>query len=176
MKKISTFITLLFMLVVGESYSSDSQTGILDAEQTYLYISSTLNTFRTTGRLVNNPGIDGADLESFLELLEYYSDQFSEEFNAESSMCEFYLSPENSRMTIEEKAQVSFSFLKSLEERVEHYLSVNKDFKEELADEFGTFLLDNINQVKKQSVSHQRLPSSLLDEAAVISFLDSMCV
>ena len=53
---------------------------------------------------------------------------------------------------------------------------VNKDFKEELADEFGTFLLYNINQVKKQSVSHQRLPSSLFDEAAVISFLDSMCI
>ena len=53
-------------------------------------------------------------------------------------MCGYYLNPENSRMTIEEKAQISFSFLTSLETRVEQYLTVNEDFQEELAEEFGT--------------------------------------
>ena len=175
MNKKSNFIVLLFLLV-GNVNGSGAQNKITDAEQTYLYISSTLYAFKTTGRLVNNPGVDGSDLESFIELLEFYSSQFSSEFNSESSVCEFYLDPENSRVTIEERAQVSFSFLRSLEERVEHYLSVNGDFQEELAEEFGTFLLDNINQAKKQSASHLRLPSSSFDEAAVINFLDSTCL
>ena len=175
MNKKSTFITLL-VLLVGSISISNAQTEIIDAEQTYLYISSTLYTFKTTGRLVNNPGVDGSDLESFLELLEFYSDEFSDEFNSDSSMCEFYLNPENSRMTIEERAQVSFSFLRSLDERVEHYLFVNGNFQEELAEKFGTFLLDNINQAKKQSASHLRLPSASFDEAAVVNFLDSTCL
>tara|TARA_B100000945_G_C20330372_1_gene572089 strand:+ start:389 stop:916 length:528 start_codon:yes stop_codon:yes gene_type:complete len=175
MNKKSTFIALL-VLLVGSISISNAQTEIIDAEQTYSYISSTLYTFKTTGRLVNNPGVDGSDLESFLELLEFYSDEFSDEFNSESPMCEFYLNPENSRMTIEERAQVSFSFLRSLDERVEHYLFVNGNFQEELAEKFGTFLLDNINQAKKQSASHLRLPSASFDEAAAVNFLDSTCL
>ena len=155
---------------------SNAQVEITDAEQTYSYISSTLNTFRTTGRLVNNPGIDGSDLESFLGLLDNYFDQFSSEFNSESRVCEFYRDPENNKMTIEEKADISFSFLRDLEERIEHYIAVNEDFLEQLAEEFGTFLLDNINEIKENSNSYQRLPSSSLDEAAVISFLDSNCI
>ena len=173
MKNKLKFATLTLVLFYFKS--GLAQTEISDAEQTFVYISSTLNTFKTTGRLVNNPGIDGSDLESFIELLEYYSEEFSKEFNADSAMCGYYLNPENSRMTIEEKAQISFSFLNSLGTRVEHYLTVNEYFQEELAEEFGTFLLDNINELKLQSVSHLRLPSSELDEAAVISFLDSTC-
>ena len=175
MNKKSTFIALL-VLLVGSISISNAQTEIIDAEQTYSYISSTLYTFKTTGRLVDNPGVDGSDLESFLELLEFYSDEFSDEFNSDSSICEFYLNPENSRMTIEERAQVSFSFLRSLDERVEHYLFVNGNFQEELAEEFGTFLLDNINQAKKQLASHLRLPSASFDEAAAVNFLDSTCL
>ena len=173
MKNKLKFATLTLVLFYFKS--GLTQPEISDAEQTFVYISGTLNTFKTTGRLVNNPGIDGSDLESFIELLEYYSEEFSKEFNADSAMCGFYLNPENSRMTMEEKAQVSFSLLNSLETRIEHYLAVNEDFQEELAEEFGTFLLDNINELKLQSVSHLRLPRSELDEAAVISFLDSTC-
>ena len=166
-------ITLTLLLVY--SNSGLAQVGVSDAEQTFAYISSTLNTFKTTGRLVNNPGIDGSDLESFIDLLEYYFAEFSDDFNAESAMCGYYLNPENSRMAIEEKAQVSFSFLKSLEARIKKFLAVNEDFQEELAEDFGTFLLDNVNELKPQSVSQLRLPSSLFDEAAAINFLDSSC-
>ena len=171
----NTFTLVSLTLVLFYFKSGLAQTEISYAEQTFAYISSTLNTFKTTGRLVNNPGIDGSDLESFIELLERYSEEFSKEFNADSAMCGYYLNPENSRMTIEEKAQISFSFLSSLETRIEHYLAVIEDFQEELAEEFGTFLLSNINEFKVESVSHLRLPSSELDEAAVISFLDSTC-
>ena len=173
MKNKLKFATLTLVLFYFKS--GLAQTEIFDAEQTFVYISSTLNTFKTTGRLVNNPGIDGSDLESFIELLEYYSEEFSKEFNAGSVMCGYYFNQEKSRMTIEEKAQISFSLLSSLETRIEHYLAVNEDFQEELAEEFGTFLLDNINELKLQSVSHLWLPSSALDEATVISFLDSTC-
>ena len=102
MKNKLKFATLT--LVLFHLNSGLAQTEISDAEQTFVYISSTLNIFKTTGRLVNNPGIDGSDLESFIELLEYYSEEFSKEFNADSAMCGYYLNPENSRMTIEEKA------------------------------------------------------------------------
>ena len=167
-------ITLTLLLVY--SNSGLAQVGVSDAEQTFAYISSTLNTFKTTGRLVNNPGIDGSDLESFIDLLEYYFAEFSDDFNAESEMCGYYLNPENSRMAIEEKAQISFSFLNSLEARIEKFLAVNEDFQEELAEDFGTFLLNNVNELKPQSVSQLRLPSSLFDEAAAINFLDSSCL
>ena len=167
-------ITLTLLLVY--SNSGLAQVGVSDAEQTFAYISSTLNTFKTTGRLVNNPGIDGSDLESFIDLLEYYFAEFSDDFNAESEMCGYYLNPENSRMAVEEKAQISFSFLNSLEARIEKFLAVNEDFQEELAEDFGTFLLDNVNELKPQSVSQLRLPSSLFDEAAAINFLDSSCL
>ena len=166
-------ITLTLLLVY--SNSGLAQVGVSDAEQTFAYISSTLNTFKTTGRLVNNPGIDGSDLESFIDLLEYYFAEFSDDFNAESEMCGYYLNPENSRMAVEEKAQISFSFLNSLEARIEKFLAVNEDFQEELAEDFGTFLLDNVNKLKPQSVSQLRLPSSLFEEAAAINFLDSYC-
>ena len=165
----------IFTLVLFYFKSGLAQTEISDAEKTFVYISGTLNTFKTTGRLANNPGIDGSDLESFIELLEYYSEEFSKEFNADSAMCGYYSNPENSRMPIEEKAQISFSLLNSLETRLEYYLAVNEDFQEELAAEFGTFLLDNINELKLHSVSYIRLPTSELDEAAVISFLNSTC-
>ena len=174
MKKILNFSALA--LLVTCPYVSNAQVEITDAEQTYSYISSTLNTFRTTGRLVNNPGIDGSDLEAFLDLLDNYFGQFSSEFNSESNVCEFYRDPENNKMAIEERAAISFSFLRDLEERVDHYITVNEDFLEQLAEEFGTFVLDNINELKENSSSYQRLPSSLFDEAAVISFLDSNCI
>ena len=174
MNKILNFSALA--LIVTCPYVGNAQVDITDAEQTYSYIASTLNTFRTTGRLVNNPGIDGSDLEAFLDLLDDYFGQFSSEFNSESRVCEFYRDPENNKMTIEEKADISFSFLRDLEERIEHYIAVNEDFLEQLAEEFGTFLLDNINEIKENSSSYQRLPSSSFDEAAVISFLDSNCI
>ena len=88
--KFATLTLVLFHLTSGLA-----QTEISDAEQTFVYISSTLNIFKTTGRLVNNPGIDGSDLESFIELLEYYSEEFSKEFNVDSAMCGYYLNPEN---------------------------------------------------------------------------------
>ena len=36
----------------------------------YSYVRDTLTTFETTGRLEPNPGIDGADIEAFVALLE----------------------------------------------------------------------------------------------------------
>ncbi|MBS24961.1 MAG: hypothetical protein CMQ28_04900 [Gammaproteobacteria bacterium] len=137
---------------------------------------STLRTFRETGRLVNNPGVDGSDLEAFIELLDFYYDQFSSGFNSDSAMCRFYRDPDNGRMTIEERAEISFSLLRELPDRIERYITVDEDFQNELADEFGTFLLDNINQIKIASLSNQQLPSSEFDEAAVISFIDSACI
>ena len=88
-------------------------------------------------------------------------------------MCRFYRDPDNGRMTIEERAEISFSLLRELPDRIERYITVDEDFQNELADEFGTFLLDNINQIKIDSLSNQQLPLSEFDEAAVISFIDS---
>jgi len=139
-------------------------------------VHSTLSTFRDTGRLVNNPGVDGSDLEAFIELLDFYYEQFSSGFNSDSAMCRFYRDPDNGRMTIEERAEISFSLLRELPDRIERYITVDEDFQNELADEFGTFLLDNINQIKIDLLSNQQLPLSEFDEAAVISFIDSACI
>jgi len=166
-------VAVLFFCWVS---NSSAQSTIASAEASFSYVASTLQSFRNTGRLANNPGIDGADLEAFIDLLEFYYDQFSSGFSRNSPMCQFYMDPENSRMTIEDKAALSFSFLRDLEDRVELYLSVDEEFQNQVVDEFGSFLLDNINEDKLQSSNSQRLPSSEFDEAAVISFIDSMCI
>jgi len=149
--------------------------GIEDAQASFTYISSTLETFRGSGRLVNNPGIDGSDLEFFIALLEESHLSFSKEFNSESAMCLFYRDPENGRMTIEERAQLSLSFLRDLADRITLYISANVEFKDDVDDQFGRIVLDDINVIKLDAVSNQRLPSSAFDEAATINFLDSMC-
>ena len=91
-------------------------------------------------------------------------------------MCQFYMDPENGRIEIEEKARLSFSFLPELEDRVNYYLVVDREFQENLETEFGSLLQANVNQQKLSSRSNQRLPSSEFDEAAVINFLDSACI
>ncbi|PCI74983.1 MAG: hypothetical protein COB20_13980 [SAR86 cluster bacterium] len=149
--------------------------GIEDAEASFNYISSTLQTFRGSGRLVNNPGIDGSDLEYFIALLDGARLSFSGAFNSESAMCRFYRDPENGRMTIEERAELSFSFLRDLADRITLYISANAEFKQSVEDQFGRIVLDDINEIKLESVSNQRLPASAFDEAATINFLDSMC-
>ncbi|NKB34056.1 MAG: hypothetical protein GKR91_13255 [Pseudomonadales bacterium] len=163
----------LFSVFIG---ISAAQSTIESSEASFRYIASTLQTFRNTGRLVNNPGVDGADLEAYIEVLDYHYAQFSSGFNPESAMCQFYRDPENGRMTIEERAEISFSLLRDLEDRIARYLAIDEEFQNEIADEFGTFLLDNINELKMESVANQRLPSSQFDEAAVISFIDSVCI
>ena len=52
--------------------------GIEDAESSFSYISNTLQAFRESGRLVNNPGIDGSDLEFFIALLDESHLQFQQ--------------------------------------------------------------------------------------------------
>lgn len=167
---------VLFFSICAYASDVSAQFSLASAESSFKYINSTLQTFRNTGRLVNNPGVDGSDLEAFMDVLEFYYDQFSGEFNSESSMCAFYLDPENGRMTIEERAELSFSFLRDLDDRISRYIETDEEFQNEIADEFGTFLLDNINELKLESVSNQQLPSSVFDEAAVINFIDSVCV
>jgi len=155
--------------------AGNAQSAIKDAEQSFNYISSTLNVFQASGRLVNNPGIDGSDLEAYLDLLQYYYDEFSRDFNRDSSMCAFYRDPENNRMTIEEKAKISFSFLSDLDDRVDHFITTNDSFQNQLADEFGTFLLDKVIELKAESTASQGLPASVVDEAGMIGFIDSAC-
>ena len=107
MKKFTSLLLITFSIYLN---SLKAQSTIEDAEQSFNYISSTLYTFQTTGRLVNNPGVDGADLEAFIDLLRLYYDEFSREFNRNSMMCQFYRDPDNGRMTIEQRAEISFSF------------------------------------------------------------------
>ena len=168
-KRLHALVLIILPLCVN------AQTVINDAEQSFSYISSTLDTFESTGRLVNNPGIDGSDLEAYLDLLRYYYDEFSRDFNRDSSMCDFYRDPENNGMTIEEKAEISFSFLSDLDDRVDHYIVTNDSFQNELAEEFGTFLLDNVADLKAGSKANHGLPASVVDEAGMISFIDSAC-
>ncbi len=166
---------LAFMILPLCANVGNAQSAVNDAEQSFNYISSTLNAFQASGRLVNNPGIDGSDLEAYLDLLRYYYDEFSRDFNRDSPMCDFYRDPDNSRMTIEKKAEISFNILSDLDKRVDHYIVTNDSFQNQLADEFGTFLLDNVVELKAQSTTSHGLPASVVDEAGMISFVDSAC-
>ena len=148
---------------------------IADAEASFTYISSTLQTFRATGRQADYPGFDSSDMEDFVALLDESYLRFSRDFNSESAMCRFYRDPENGRMTIEERAELSFSFLRDPDARVTRFLAANAKFKSSIEERFGRIVLDNINARKLESLSNQWLPSSAFDEAAKINFLDSMC-
>lgn len=166
---------LLCSFSIQSSLAADSTASLASAEASFRYIASTLRSFRDSGRLVNNPGIDGADLEEFFRFLSDFYAQFSRDFGADSAMCQFYTDPENSRMTIEERAEIGFSFLWDTDDRVARYLAVDGDFQETMEREFGSILLANINTIKQEAISNQRLPTSNFDEAAKINFADTAC-
>ena len=52
----------------GQDDSVDAER--LSSLKLYSYVRDTLSTFETTGRLEPNPGIDGADIEAFIALLQ----------------------------------------------------------------------------------------------------------
>ena len=170
-----TATALLLFSTLQSAVAADSDPSINAAEASFRYIASTLRRFRDSGRLVNNPGIDGADLEEFFSLLNDFYTRFSRDFGADSAMCQFYTDPENSRMTIEDRAELGFSFMLELDDRLARYIQVDRDFQEAVEKEFGSILLANINAAKGAIVSNQRLPTSEFDEAARINFADTAC-
>ena len=171
--KFQLLAVVLFLLFSSKSVMA--QDSLASAESSFKYITNTLDKFHSTGRLVNNPGIDGADLEAFMEYLQEFYQQFSQGFNSESAMCSFYRDPENGRMTIAERAEVSFSYLRALDARVDRFIAIDEQFQNMLEKQFGSILLANITAIKADSISNQQLPASEFDEAAMISFLDTMC-
>lgn len=166
---------LIVLLGLG-GFSAAQDEGIASAEQSFHYLAATLQTFRNSGRLVNNPGIDGADFEHFIELLEEFHSRFLSGIGPDSALCRFYRDPENGRMTIEERAEIAYGFLPSLENRLRRYLEIDAAFQQAVANSFGTRVLDRINQIKTESVSNQMLPTWEYDEAARINFADGMCI
>jgi hypothetical protein len=145
------------------------------ADKAFAYIKSTLDTFNGSGRLVKNPGIDGADLEAFVDVLSEFDLAFRREFSSNSAMCTFYLDPENARLTIEERAEIAFSTLSSLAKRRAEYSAIAEEFSARIESEFGSIVLGNIEELENVAVSYLRLPSSNFDEAAQISFIDAAC-
>ena len=174
--QVKVLMSILIAITSSWSIAQTTRSTIDSAETSFKYIATSLQVFRTTGRLVNNPGIDGADLEAYIELLDTYYEEFSSGFGSDSSMCKFYLDPDNGRMTIEDKAELSFSFLRSLEDRIALYIEIDAEFQDTVVQEFGSFVMRNINEAKVTTLSNQRLPSTDFDEAAVISFIDTMCI
>ena len=170
-----TATALLLFSTLQPAVAADSDPSINAAEASFRYIASTLRRFRDSGRLVNNPGIDGADFEEFFSLLSDFYIRFSRDFGADSAMCQFYTDPENHRMTIEDRAELGFSFMLELDDRLARYIQVDRDFQEAVEKEFGSILLANINAAKGAIVSNQRLPTSEFDEAARINFADTAC-
>ncbi|MEX0962475.1 MAG: hypothetical protein WDZ52_00330 [Pseudohongiellaceae bacterium] len=154
---------------------SHAATAIDDAEASFVYISSTLQTFKGSGRLLENPGIDEADSAHFIAALEQAYQRFSRDFNSDSAMCSFYRDPENGRMTIEERAELSFLYMRNMDDRLALFRAANAEFQQAITDQFGRRVLDNINGMKLHSVSNQWLPAAEFDEAARINFLDAMC-
>lgn len=153
-----------------------AQSELASAEASFQYIANTLQTFRRTGRLANNPGVDGSDMEHYLELLQIWYEEFRRDFGPDSAMCTFYLSPENGRMTIEERAELSFGMLRNLTERNARYIAVDIEFQSEVEEHFGSRLLEAINVAKVSITSNRRLPSANFEQSVIINFLDTSCV
>jgi hypothetical protein len=65
--------------------------------------------------------------------------------------------------------------LRDLPARLDRYISIDQDFQDEVEIQFGSILKDNINVIKLDAVSNQRLPASEFDEAAKINFADTAC-
>ncbi len=145
------------------------------ADNSFAYIKSTLDTFNGTGRLVKNPGIDGADLEAFIAVLNEFDGAFREEFSQTSAMCRFYLDPNNARLTIQERAEIAFSTLSDVERRGAMFKRLAQEFAAKIQEEFGRLVLENIQEFEKTAVSYLQLPSSDFDEAAQIAFIDGAC-
>lgn len=172
MRKILTTAVLFLSLSAAHGVEEND---LSSAQASFKYLSTTLRVFNDTGRLVNNPGIDGSDLEEFVKLLRNFYEEFQSGFGPRSAMCDFYLDPENGRMTIEERAEIAFSLLRDLPARRDRYLALDEEFQEQLEVEFGSILLRNITDLKMDSISNQRLPASEFDEAAKINFADTAC-
>ncbi|MFK7864198.1 MAG: hypothetical protein AB8B95_08250 [Pseudohongiellaceae bacterium] len=164
------------LLFNGSAFSQSEPLEVESAMQTYRYLTSTLRMFTNTGRLLNNPGIDGSDLEPFVDMLVLYRGHFDANFSINSAMCQFYLNPENGRMTLEEKAEIALSFLPSLDVRILRYVEIDSDFKRTMELEFGGLVLEKIEDLKKTVESSQQLPTSNFNEAAAVTFIDSACV
>jgi len=166
---------LRILLPLSQSLSAaEPAQEIADAEASFHFIVTTLQT-RSEDSLPSGLGIDATDHARFVALLEVTYQGFSRDFNSESAMCRFYRDPENARMTIEERADLSRLYLRDLDARLERIVAANAAFKNALVEQFGSELLADINVAKQSAVSNQRLPTSRFDEAALISFLDAMC-
>ena len=59
MRAIRFNFAFIFLFFIAKA--SSAQSTIAGADASFSYIASTLQLFRNTGRLVNNPGIDGAE-------------------------------------------------------------------------------------------------------------------
>jgi len=169
------FVVALLIGSAGSPGLAAEQDALASAEASFIYIASTLQTFHRTGRLAENPGIDGADLEHFIELLETFHAEFRRDFGRDSAVCTFYMDPNNSRMTIEDRAELSFSMLRNLSDRNARYVAVDAEFQAEVEDHFGGRLLAAINDTKETAVSSQRLPSAAFEQSRIINFLDTAC-
>ena len=173
MKQFKLLVLILPVLIFG---SGLAQIDNGSAESTFKYLANTLQVYRTTGRIAVGLGLDGADYEHFLAIVEGAYEEFSRDFSSDSAMCQFYLDPENFRMTIEGRAELSFSFLGDLDVQATRYRQIDDDFLNLIEREFGTILLEDLLAAKAQAVSNHRLPSSSFDEAAVINFADTACI
>ena len=174
-------MTKIFRLLLAFSICFGGQPALAEediasAESSFRYLATTLHTFRTTGRFVNNPGIDGSELEIYIALLATYYEAFSRNFDRDSALCRFYMDPENGRMTIEDRAELSFSLLPDVDDRNARYLTLDREFQESIEEEFGSLLLTRIVLAKADVVSNQRLPTSEFDEADRINFIDNACI
>jgi len=173
--RFSLFI-LLFFSAGSVSGQQEDSAAITSAEQSFQYIASVLQEFRSTGRVAPELGLDGANYQPFIDALQTAYVNFTNGFAGDSPMCQFYLDPENSRMTIEERAELAFSFLGDLQSRIQRYVRTDEIFQNTVRREFGGAALIKINQLKQNAVNNQRLPTTSFDEAARINFADAMCI
>ncbi len=171
------FLLSMLLASAGASGQSDpdSRSESQSAEASYAYLQQTLQSYRQTGRLANNPGIDGAELEVFIDLLDQHHRRFAKDFHVDSAMCTSYRNSEDGEQSDVERARASLALLPTPGELVTHFLASDRDFQNELEYEFGRIVLENINRAKYALSNELALPIEAMDDASLAAFVAVAC-
>jgi hypothetical protein len=169
-------LVLFLAMIVGQTQSiAQSEPEIADVESTFKFVANVLGTFQRTGRLLDAIGIDGAEYQHFIQLLERSYGEFTRDFSTESRFCQFYLDPENGIMEIEERAVLGYQYLPDLSVRLEYFQQLHSRFEQDVQESYGGQVLDRIRVIKSDITSFEYLPTQELEGAQAINFADTAC-
>ena len=167
----------MLISTTAQAESADQQV-LHSAQLSFAYIHKTLHIYNTTGRIAIELGLDGADYAAFLSVLQRFHQQFAEDFNSGSHFCRFFLSTENadlSAVQLQNNLKDYGPLLPALAIRNARYHAIDMDFQNTIADEFGSFLLDDLLAARESLEITPVLPISTTTLAEKLALANTLC-